>query len=135
IVGFPGETDKDFQKTKKLIECLPLSYMHIFPFSKRPKTIASEMPQQCTSAIKKERVHELNALNSKKKMDYMLSQLHKILEVVIEEKGNDGTSLGTSSNYLKVKMNSNGYPNKTLVSVRASEIEGNLICGDLIDIL
>ena len=68
-------------------------------------------------------------------MDYMLSQINKTLDVVIEEKGNDGTSFGTSSNYLKIKINSNEYSNKTLVSVRASEIEVNMIRGDLIDIL
>ncbi|MDH5767915.1 MAG: radical SAM protein, partial [Nitrospirota bacterium] len=135
IVGFPGETEKDFQKTKKLLEYLPLSYMHIFPFSRRPKTIASEMAQQCTSEIKKERVYELNALNTKKKINYMLSQLHKTLEVIIEEKGSDGFSTGTTSNYLKIKINSNAYPQKTLVRVRAAEIEGNLMRGDLIDTL
>jgi threonylcarbamoyladenosine tRNA methylthiotransferase MtaB len=135
IVGFPGESNKEFNDTKKLLEYMPFSYIHIFPFSSRPGTIAFKMAHQCNSDIKKERINELKAINSKKKMDYMLSQLHKTLEVVIEENGNEGTSLGTSSNYLKVKMNSNGYPNKTLVSVRASEIEGNLIRGDLIDIL
>jgi len=135
IVGFPGESDKEFLDTKKMLEYLPLAYIHIFPFSPRPGTRAFKMAHQCSSSIKKERINELKSINSKKKMDYMISQLYKNLEVVIEEKGSDGISIGTSSNYLKVKMSSNGYPNKTLVRVKAAKIEGNLMRGDLIDTL
>ena len=107
--------------------------MHIFPFSKRQNTFASKMVNQCASTIKSERVHELNALNSKKRKKYMLSQLYKTLEVIIEEKGSEKFSIGTSSNYLKVKINSNEYPQRTLVRVKAAEIEENLIRGNLID--
>ncbi|MEW6675733.1 MAG: tRNA (N(6)-L-threonylcarbamoyladenosine(37)-C(2))-methylthiotransferase MtaB [Nitrospirota bacterium] len=133
IVGFPGEGDIEFLNTKRLLNSLPIAYMHIFPFSSRPDTIASKMSNQNTSAIKKERFNELKALNVKKKMAYMLSQINKPLDVIIEEQGIDNISIGTSSNYLKVKIPLNGYPKGVLVRVRGSEIEGNLLKGDLIE--
>ncbi|MFZ6016610.1 MAG: tRNA (N(6)-L-threonylcarbamoyladenosine(37)-C(2))-methylthiotransferase MtaB [Nitrospirota bacterium] len=133
IVGFPGEGDIEFLNTKRLLNSLPIAYMHIFPFSSRPDTIASKMSNQNTSAIKKERFNELKALNVKKKMAYMLSQINKPLDVIIEEQGIDNISIGTSSNYLKVKIPLNGYLKGVLVRVRGSEIEGNLLKGDLIE--
>ncbi|MBI5187498.1 MAG: tRNA (N(6)-L-threonylcarbamoyladenosine(37)-C(2))-methylthiotransferase MtaB [Nitrospirae bacterium] len=133
IVGFPGEGNIEFLNTKRLLNSLPIAYMHIFPFSPRPDTIASKMSNQNTSAIRKERFNELKALNVKKKMAYMLLQINKTLDVIIEEQGIDNISIGTSSNYLKVKILSNGCPKGALVRVRASEIEGNLLKGDLIE--
>jgi threonylcarbamoyladenosine tRNA methylthiotransferase MtaB len=133
IVGFPGEGDKEFLNTKNLLDSLPIAYMHIFPFSSRPNTLASKMSNQNTPAIKKERFNELKALNAKKKMVYRLSQIGKTLEVIIEEQGIDNISTGTSSNYLKIAISSNGCSKGALVRVRISGIEGNLLRGDLIE--
>jgi threonylcarbamoyladenosine tRNA methylthiotransferase MtaB len=133
IVGFPGEGDKEFLNTKKLLDSLPIAYMHIFPFSSRPNTLASKMNIQNTPFAKRARFNELNALNMKKKNAYILSQINKTLDIIIEEQCIDNTSLGTSSNYLKVKMTSNGYPKGAHVYVRVSGIEGNAVKGDLIE--
>lgn len=133
IVGFPKEGDKEFLNTKNLLDSLPIAYMHIFPFSSRPNTLASKMSNQNTPAIKKERFNELKALNVKKKMAYRLSQIGKTLDVIIEEHGVDNISIGTSSNYLKIAISSNGCPKGVLVRVRISGTEGNLLRGDLIE--
>lgn len=133
IVGFPGEGDKEFENTKKLLDSLQIAYMHIFPFSPRPNTLASQMDRQNTPLVKKKRFTELNALNIRKKMAYMSSQIDKTLDVVIEEKNEDNIAIGTSGNYLKVKMALDGYPKGALVRVRVSGIEGNFLIGKLIE--
>jgi threonylcarbamoyladenosine tRNA methylthiotransferase MtaB len=133
IVGFPGEGDKEFLNTKKLLDSLPIAYMHIFPFSSRPNTLASKMCTQNAPSIKGERLSELKALNFKKKMAYMSSQVNKILDIITEEQCTDNLSIGTSSNYLKVKVPTNGYPKGAHIYVRVSEVEGDMVKADLVE--
>lgn len=133
IVGFPGEGEKEFKNTKTFLDSLPLTYMHIFPFSSRPNTVASQMPMNVSSSVKKERVNELKVLHTKKKQAYLNSQIHKILDIIIEEQGNETYSVGTSSNYLKVKVYENWHPKKSLIYVRISEREGDMLRGIDID--
>jgi threonylcarbamoyladenosine tRNA methylthiotransferase MtaB len=133
IVGFPGEGDREFKNTKRLLDSLPITYMHIFPFSPRPNTFACNLANQNTSSVKRERLNELKALSDRKRMAYMVSQVNKTLDVIIEDKGTDHTSLGTSSNYLKVRVPSNGYPKGAFVRVRISGIEENCLRGDSVE--
>ena len=129
IVGFPGEGEKEFLNTRNLLDSLPLSYIHIFPFSPRPETVASKMNNQISSTVKKERAKELNKLNISKKFAYMSAQINKTLDVIVEEHPDDQTVIGTSGNYLKIKVCSNVYPKKSLVYVRTTGIEGDLLNG------
>ena len=133
IVGFPGEGDGEFKNTRQLLENMPLTYIHTFPFSQRPNTLAAKMANQNTSAGKKERVNELKALSDRKRMAYMVSQMHKILDIIVEEHGSDNMSIGTSSNYLKVKTPSNGYPKGAFIRVRISSIDQNCLKGELVE--
>jgi threonylcarbamoyladenosine tRNA methylthiotransferase MtaB len=133
IAGFPGEGDAEFNKTSQLLDNLPITYIHTFPFSPRPNTLASKMPNQNHFAVKKKRSNALKALSDRKRMEYMASQVHKILDIIIEAQGSDNTSSGTSSNYLKVKMPPNGYPKGTFVRVRIANIEGNYLNGELVE--
>jgi len=129
IVGFPGERNAEFLQSKGLLDSLPFSYMHIFPFSARPGTSAAEMPDQISSPVKKERCNELNALNISKKRAYLTSQIGKTLDIIIEETHGDGTSIGKSGNYLKVETSSNEYPAKSLVAVRIAGVAGDSLQG------
>jgi threonylcarbamoyladenosine tRNA methylthiotransferase MtaB len=123
IVGFPGEGNVEFMRTKKLIESLPISYLHIFPFSPRKNTLAfSEIPQ-IVSNKKRERYKILNELNSRKREEYMKSQIGKDLDIIIEEKLDDNTIMGTSGNYQKVRIKSQEYEKKSLMHVRVIGIE------------
>ena len=67
MVGFPGETEKSFLATKDFLQQLPLSYFHVFPYSKRPGTKAAEMPGQVHEQDKKNRSLELKTLNWEKR--------------------------------------------------------------------
>jgi threonylcarbamoyladenosine tRNA methylthiotransferase MtaB len=129
IVGFPGESDAEFMHTKGLLESLPFTYMHIFPFSARPGTLASQLPGHIGSPVKKERCNELNALNIRIKSAYLLSQIGKNLDIIIEEAYGDSTSVGKSGNYLKVEASSNEYPAKSLVTVRIAGVVGDSLKG------
>jgi len=127
IVGFPGEGDPEFENTYKFLEDLPIVYMHIFPFSPRPGTIASKMPDNTPSALKKERVLAIEALNKRKKIDYMLKQFGKTLDVLVESSGNDDRCCGTSGNYLKILLPSNNCPCGSIIYARIEVIkEGRL---------
>jgi len=127
VVGFPGEGRREFLNTKNLLDYLPITYLHIFPFSSRPNTLASKMSMQTSFTIKKERYNELKALNIHKKKSYLLTQLNKTLDVIVEEQCMDNTSVGTSSNYLKVKMPFNGYPKGSLIDVWVYGIETDFV--------
>ena len=129
IVGFPGESDAEFKNTKGLIESLPFTYIHIFPFSARPGTLAATMPNHISSLVKKDRCNELSALNDKVKSAYLTSQIGKNLDIIIEEAYGDSTSVGKSGNYLKVEASSSEYPPKSLVAVRIAGVAGNSLRG------
>ena len=129
IVGFPGEGKQEFQNTYDLLEDLPISYMHIFPFSARPMTKASEMPDNTPSAIKKEHVNILESLNKRKKTEYMLKQVGKTLVVLVENSNSDGTSCATTSNYLKILLPSNNHLRGSLIYARIEGLKGEKLIG------
>jgi threonylcarbamoyladenosine tRNA methylthiotransferase MtaB len=129
IIGFPGEGDAEFKNTKGLLESLPFTYIHIFPFSARPGTLAAQMPNHVSSPVRKERCNELNALNSRIKNAYLSSQIGKNLDIIIEEIHGDSTSVGKSGNYLKVEASSSAYPAKSLVTVRIAGVAGDSLKG------
>lgn len=72
MVGFPGETQADFQATVELLEELPLSYFHIFPYSPRPGTLAAARTDQVPEPLKKKRARQLASLNKIKRRDFAL---------------------------------------------------------------
>jgi threonylcarbamoyladenosine tRNA methylthiotransferase MtaB len=133
IVGFPGENNNEHLNTRQILESLPITYLHIFQFSPRPNTKALTMPMQLSSSEKKERFDALNVLNNRKKLAYMSAQIGKTLDIIVEGGGNDNATLGTSNNYLKVKIPADSCHSKSLVYVRIACIEENLLKGIPID--
>ncbi|WP_353684776.1 tRNA (N(6)-L-threonylcarbamoyladenosine(37)-C(2))-methylthiotransferase MtaB [Thermodesulfovibrio sp. 3907-1M] len=105
IVGFPAETEEDFKKTLQLIEKIRFSYLHVFPYSKRPFTKASQMSEHIPESLKKERVNYLIKIGKKKKSEYIKKFLGSELEVIVESKKN-GFFSGTSDNYIKCFIDS-----------------------------
>jgi len=129
IAGFPGEGETEFLQSRGLLESLPFSYMHIFPFSARPGTLAAQMPDQISSQIKKERCSVLRALNIRKRNAYLTSQIGTTLDIIVEDVYANSTSVGKSSNYLNVAVSSNEYPAKSLVTVRIAGVAGDSLQG------
>lgn len=108
IVGFPQESEEEFIETMEFIKECGFHYLHVFPYSPRPGTVASKMPGQIPNNIKKERVHRLIELGNKLKEEYENKFIGKEVDVIIETYDSK-TKLykGYSSNYLEVFVKSN----------------------------
>ena len=120
ITGFPGEGDESFIKTCRFIEAAPFSYVHIFPYSRRPGTRAASFDGQVPDNIKKQRVKILRTVGDSKRNDYLLRHMNKPLQILIENKTTEGY-VGTSANYIKVLIAS-GFDlrEETLINVRVT---------------
>lgn len=103
IVGFPGETDAMFEKTKETCKKLKFSKIHVFPYSERKNTVSAKMDGKLDNSIKKERARELIEVSHELEKEYMKKYIGKEVEVLIEESGD--ISSGHTSNYLNVKIN------------------------------
>lgn len=102
IVGFPGETEQDFRATYDLIESLPFSYLHVFPYSPRPGTPAAEMKERPAGDVVRERVGALRSLSKDKSEAFRSGLRGKRLEVIREQTGKDGISQCRADNYALV---------------------------------
>jgi len=105
MVGFPGETDEDFKRTCNLIERLPLTYLHVFPFSPRAGTRCYEWSgDQVPRSVRKERARYLRQIARRKKLAFLESQVGKVLEVILERKEQSTWWRGTSRNYVSTRV-------------------------------
>ena len=102
ICGFPGETDDDFETTRKFLSSLPFSYLHVFPFSPRPGTEAFAMEGACGDARRKERCRILREMGRKARALHARSLVGKEVEVVdIREQSGQVEAL--TQNYVRVR--------------------------------
>jgi threonylcarbamoyladenosine tRNA methylthiotransferase MtaB len=105
IAGFPGESAAEFANTLQLLETLPVTHLHVFPYSKRPGTPAALMAEQVAPEVIKERAAQLRALGSIKLEAFTRSFIGRELEVVVEGGGKGGILRGISGNYLSIRFN------------------------------
>lgn len=106
MTGFPGEDENAFRNTFGLIEALPVTYLHVFPYSKRPGTPAAVMAGQIGDKTKKERAGRLRQLGTRKKGAFARSFVGSEMTVLIEGKEGKGTNSmqGLTDNYLTVRI-------------------------------
>ncbi|MBA8758900.1 tRNA (N(6)-L-threonylcarbamoyladenosine(37)-C(2))-methylthiotransferase MtaB [Staphylococcus schleiferi subsp. coagulans] len=105
IVGFPGETEAEFQETYDFIVNHHFSELHVFPYSPRIGTPAARMDDQIDEEIKNERVHKLIELSNQLAKTYASQFENDVLEVIPEEKGShDNVLVGYADNYMKVEF-------------------------------
>lgn len=103
IVGFPGESEADFEITCAFLEEMPLTYLHVFSFSGRPDTIAEKLPDRVSYAEKESRSKKLIALSEKKHMEFCKMNIGQVTKVLFEKSRTDGFVTGFTSNYIKVE--------------------------------
>ncbi len=101
MVGFPGEDEAAFVHTRDLVESLPVTYLHVFPYSKRPGTPAAGMADQVEKKVKEERVAVMRELDHKKRVCFYESCLGEVREV-LAERMKSGMLRGFSDNYIPV---------------------------------
>lgn len=103
LAGFAGETDEDFKDTCHFIQKIGYGEMHVFPYSRRPKTVAYDYPDHVNEITKQLRVNELLKLSDKMALDYRKEWVDKKVVVLVEKVVN-GVAFGHTSNYLEVEF-------------------------------
>ena len=117
IAGFPGETDQDHAQTVDFVRSLPFSYLHVFPYSARPDTAATRLPDQVSPAIARERASELRAVSDTLASKYARSRIGGSADVVVVR---GDRREGLTEDYLQVDMGGPALPRGTRVSARLS---------------
>ena len=131
IVGFPYETDDEFLKCKELIKLVNFSKLHVFPYSVRKGTKASQMPQ-VNDTIKKNRALELIDLSNELEIDYAKKFIGQELELIVEQQINDKEMVGHTSNFLSVILPLDEELISKNIVVRIEKVEKNKIFGVII---
>ncbi len=131
MVGFPGETDAEFESTRKMVEELPFTYLHVFTYSARPGTPAAEMVKQVPVHVARERNRILRELASEKKLSFMRSFVGNTLEAItLNVIGNDADGEFTEAltdNYLKLRLRGRHASNRWMLTSVLDVTSGSLL--------
>jgi len=122
MVGFPGETEVEFNNSYNLLDESELTYFHVFSYSKRKGTKAAIMHNQIDPGVIKQRSKIIRDLGMKKKIEFNKSFIGKELEVLVEN-----NSKGTSRNYISVKLHKDDYSKGELIDVVISDLEDDMV--------
>jgi threonylcarbamoyladenosine tRNA methylthiotransferase MtaB len=133
IVGFPGESDAQFEGSLEYFADLPLTYFHVFPYSQRRGTVAASLADHVTAPVRKSRAGRMRALGSQKKSAFCSSFLSRRVSVLVEEKiaGTSGYRRGFSRNYLPVLVAGQGDLSNQEVNVDLSAFHGGWLTGSV----
>ena len=134
MVGFPGETDAEFEATRRLVEDLPFTYLHVFTYSARPGTPAAAMPNQVPVHVARERNKILRDLAASKKQAFMQSFVGKPLDAItlsVVHNGSDGEfTEALTDNYQKLYLRGRHAPNHWLTA-HVDGVEDAALLGSL----
>ncbi|MBQ8219368.1 MAG: tRNA (N(6)-L-threonylcarbamoyladenosine(37)-C(2))-methylthiotransferase MtaB [Bacilli bacterium] len=132
IVGFPGETEENFQETIDTLNKIKFTKIHTFPFSKRDGTKAATMPNHIDGNIKKCRVKEVLMLSDKYELEFYQKNIGKEYDGIVETR-KDGKKIVITTNYIPVEIEDN-LENNTRVAVKINKIVNDNIYGEIIHI-
>ena len=133
IIGFPGETEKAFKNTLKLVEDVKFAQAYSFKYSRRPGTPGSIMKLQVNEEIKSERLNILQEILNKQQKDFNISFIGKKLQVLFEKKGRKKNQLVGKSPYLQSVFSENtnnkigDFANVQIISAGKNSIQGELV--------
>ncbi len=130
IVGFPGETEKDFLDTYNFLNELDISYLHVFTYSERPNTDAIEMSEIVSKEIRRERSKMLHILSDKKRRFFHDQFISKYRPVLFENMKN-GKLLGHTDNYIQIQMEGSSELINSIHSVKLVDNHGTVVDGKL----
>lgn len=131
IVGFPGETKEEFEITYNFLKKIKFSKMHVFKYSIREGTLAAKMPNQIDGKIKEQRSEKLIELSNNNEIEFIKRNIGKTLEVLFEEKKENGYTEGHTSNYIVVEAKGERIEN-TMKKVKIESVEGNILKGKIL---
>ncbi|NOX80751.1 MAG: tRNA (N(6)-L-threonylcarbamoyladenosine(37)-C(2))-methylthiotransferase MtaB [Deltaproteobacteria bacterium] len=122
--GFPGEDNAAHDNTRQLLAGLPVTYLHVFPFSRRPGTPAASMKDQVPKQIKDERVSQLRALGREKKLEFYRRHVGTIRQVLVERRNKKtGLLKGFSENYIPVQFQGPARLTGQVVAIRIDRLD------------
>ena len=128
IVGFPGETEEEFEQTKKFLKDIKFYKMHVFKYSPRKGTKAATMNEQISGEIKEKRSNELICISNKNEQEYIEQFIGKEMEVLLEEQEGDYIK-GHTENYITVKIKANQGNENELRTVKLQKRDGMELIG------
>lgn len=126
IVGFPNETEEDFEITYEFLKHIKFYKTHVFKFSPRRGTVAAKMKNQIDAKIKEERSKRLIELSSENQIQYLKSYVGKDVEVLFEEEEN-GVLKGHTANYIMVKSKQDATKINEIVNVRVNSFDDEFL--------
>ena len=126
MVGFPGETEAEFDETRRMIEELPFTYLHVFTYSARPGTPAAEQPGQVPVAVARERNRVLRELASRKKAAFMRSLVGTAVEAITLQSGGADFTEALTDNYLKLRISGHHEANRW-VDMKVEGVSGEML--------
>ena len=127
MTGFPGETDVEFEETRRMVEDLPLTYLHIFPYSPRPGTPAAALPNQVPVHVARQRHHVLRDLISQKKQSFAGSIVGQILPAITLLSRTPESSNALTDNYLELHLAGRHEPNNWIQAFIEATSGGTLL--------
>lgn len=133
MVGFPGETDADFESTMGFVEKIDFAQMHVFKYSRRPGTKADKMPNQVDEELKNSRSEALISLGNKLSLKFNETLVGKTMEVLVERKCGQDENLweGHTDNYVTVRFCGGENLSNTLVNVNVTRAETDCVYGTI----
>ena len=139
IVGFPGESDAQFENSLAYFESLPLTYFHVFPYSSRRGTAAASLPAHVPAHIKKARSQRMRELGARKKSEFCASFVGGRAGVLIEDNVDrqSGLRRGFTRNYLPVAVNGTRFNREVVVRLERYDngwLRGEIVPGEAIRI-
>lgn len=130
MVGFPGETDEDFESTRSFVERMPFTYLHVFSFSIREGTEAASMDSQVPRTVKRERSRVLRELIDRKNLEFRQGLVGKTLSAVTLSSG-ESAGRALTDNFVDVEIPESAIPPGSLVDVRVDAVEGRRTVGTI----
>ncbi len=131
MVGFPGETDADFEATRRMIEDLPFTYLHVFTYSRRPGTPAAAMTNEVPVQVSRERNRTLRELAAEKKLVFMRGFVGEVVDAitlnVVGRDGNGEFTEALTDNYLKLRVRGRHEPNRWICPKIEDVVDGALV--------
>jgi threonylcarbamoyladenosine tRNA methylthiotransferase MtaB len=123
LSGFPGETDEEAEQTYRLLADLPVSYLHVFPYSRRPGTLAASLDQQLPGPVKEARVRRLRGLDQVKRQAAYQDNIGRVHRVLVERRqAKSGLLQGFSENYLPMLFAGGSSLIRQVVPVRLTTV-------------
>lgn len=131
IVGFPGETDADFEESMRFVQSLRFLKVHVFSYSRRPGTVAAEMPQQVDEQIKAQRSKAMIAAADAVRAEVIHEFEGYREEVLLERPISKSSFTGYTKSYIPVVVAAPGYRSGDIIPVTVGEFDGQRCVANL----